>query len=49
MSTFVVAYGLVWLATIVYLARLGAGQRRLARLAESLQERHDRGVRGKAG
>ncbi len=39
MSTFVAAYAAVWLAVVLYVARLGAEQRRLARSVESLQLR----------
>jgi len=39
MGTFVAAYVAVWLAVVLYVARLGAEQRRLARSVESLQLR----------
>ncbi len=39
MSAFVAAYAAVWLGVVLYVARLGAQQRRLARSAESLQLR----------
>ncbi len=39
MATFVAAYAAAWLAVVLYLARLGAQQRRLAATVESLQRR----------
>ncbi len=39
MTAFVAAYAAVWLAVVLYVARLGAQQRRLARTAESLRLR----------
>jgi len=39
MGTFVAAYAAVWLAVVLYVARLGAQQRQLARSVEGLQLR----------
>jgi CcmD family protein len=37
MSGFVIAYGIVWLGVVGYVARLGAEQRRLSRALEALR------------
>lgn len=37
MATFVAAYLVIWLAVVLYVARLGAGQRRLQRDLEALK------------
>ena len=44
MSTFVIAYAIVWLVLILYVARLGVVQRRLERTAAELSTwpSHDR-------
>ena len=39
MGAFVAAYAAVWLAVVLYVARLGVQQRRLTRTAEGLQLR----------
>jgi len=39
MGTFVAAYTVVWLVVVLYVAWLGAQQRRLAKSVESLQLR----------
>jgi len=37
MSWFVIAYVIVWVGVVLYLARLGAEQRRLSRALEALR------------
>ena len=37
MESFVAAYSLVWFAVLVYVARLGAEQRKIAKSIEALQ------------
>ena len=42
MLTFMTAYLLVWFAVLAYLLRLGGEQRRLRRMAESLQAQFEK-------
>ena len=42
MLTFMTAYLVVWFAVLAYMVRLGREQRRLRRLAETLQSRSSR-------
>jgi CcmD family protein len=39
METFIAAYAIVWLALVLYVLRLRAGQRQLEELARTLQTR----------
>ncbi len=41
MGTFVTAYAVVWLAVVLYVARLGAEQRRIRQALEALESRRE--------
>ena len=48
MDTFVAAYLLVWLAVLLYVARLGARQRRLLRDLKALQRQLEESERSES-